>query len=92
MHFLWLCDQARAVWMSGPEFQFLIRKGCRLFVELLERLFREGTGLQVAVFATICWHLWERRNRIRVRQTSWQIHEIEDRERMMVREFWDAND
>ena len=25
-------------------------------------------------------------------QTSWQIHEIEDRARMMVREFWDAND
>ena len=25
-------------------------------------------------------------------QTSWQIHEIEGRARMMVREFWDAND
>ena len=24
-------------------------------------------------------------------QTSWQIHEIEDCARMMVREFWDAN-
>ena len=46
----------------------------------------------MAVFATIYWCLWERRNRIRVRQTSWQIHKIEDRARMMVREFWDAND
>ena len=27
-----------------------------------------------------------------MRQTSWQIHEIEDWARMMVREFWDAND
>ena len=27
-----------------------------------------------------------------MRQTSWQIHEIEDRARMMVHEFWDAND
>ena len=54
LHSLWLCDQARAVWMSSPEFQFLIRKGCRSFVEFLKHLFKEGTGLQVAVFATIC--------------------------------------
>ena len=54
MHSLWLCDQARAVWMSGLEFQFLIQKGCRTFIELLEHLFKEGSGLQVAVFATIC--------------------------------------
>ena len=27
-----------------------------------------------------------------MRQTSWQIHEIEGRARMMVREFWDTND
>ena len=52
--------------MSGPKFQFLIWKGCKSFVELLKHLFKEGTGLQVAVFATICWCLWERRNRIRV--------------------------
>ncbi|KAK7859026.1 putative ribonuclease h protein [Quercus suber] len=92
MHSLWLCDQARAVWMSGPEFQFLIRKGCRTFIELLKHLFKEGSGLQVVVFATTCWCLWERRNRMRVRQTSWQIHEIEGRARMMASEFWDANE
>ena len=92
LHSLWLYDQARVVWMSSPEFQFLIQKGCRLFVELLEHLFKEGSRLHVAVFATICWCLWEQRNQIRVRQTSWQIHEIEGRARMMVREFWDAND
>ncbi|KAK7833845.1 hypothetical protein CFP56_025181 [Quercus suber] len=85
MHSLWLCDQAWAVWMSGPEFQFLIRKGCRMFIELLEHLFKEGSGLQVAVFATICWCLCERWNRMRVRQTSWQIHKIEGRVRMMVK-------
>ena len=55
LHSMWLCDQAWAVWMSSSEFQFLIRKGCRSFVELLEHLFKEGSGLQVAVFATICW-------------------------------------
>ena len=83
LHSLWLCDQARVVWMSGPEFQFLIH------VELLEHLFKERSRLQVVVFATICWCLWERQNQIRVRQTSWQIHKIEGRAKMMVCEFWD---
>ena len=69
--------------MSGPEFQFLIH------VELLEHLFKERSRLQVVVFATICWCLWERQNQIRVRQTSWQIHKIEGRAKMMVCEFWD---
>ncbi|KAK9999046.1 hypothetical protein SO802_018649 [Lithocarpus litseifolius] len=91
LHSLWLCDQAREVWMSGSEFQFLIRRGCRSFVELLEYLFREGSGLQVAVFATICWCLWQRRNRVRMHQPSWQVHEIEGQAKRMVREFWDAN-
>ena len=40
--------------MSGLEFQFLIWKGCKSFFELLKHLFKEGTGLQVVVFATIC--------------------------------------
>ncbi|KAL0004829.1 hypothetical protein SO802_012390 [Lithocarpus litseifolius] len=77
--------------MSGSEFQFLIQRGCRSFVELLEYLFREGSGLQVAVFATICWCLWQRRNRVRMHQPSWQVHEIEGQAKRMVREFWDAN-
>ena len=87
LHSMWLCDQARAIWMSGPEFQFLVQKGCRSFVELLEHLFREGLCLKVAVFATIYWCLWQRRNRVRLRQPSWQFHEIEGRVTMMVREF-----
>lgn len=91
LHSLWLCDQARAVWMSDPGCQFLVRKGFRSFVELLENLFKEGSCLKVALFATICWCLWQRRNQVRVCQPSWQLHDIEGRVKMMVREFWDAN-
>ena len=52
LHSLWLCDQAQAVWMLGPEFQFLIRKGCRSFIELLKHLFRVGSGFQC-----VCYNL-----------------------------------
>ena len=92
LHSLWLCDQARAVWLLDSEFQFLVQKECRSFVELLETLFKEGSSFKVALFATISWCLWQRQNRVRVRQPSWQLHEIEGRAKVMVSEFWDAND
>ena len=92
LHSLWLCDQARAVWMLDLVFQFLVQKGCRFFVEHLENLFREGSCLKVALFATICWCLWQRQNQVKVRQPSWQLHETKGRANMMVREFWGANE
>ena len=92
LHSLWLCDQARAVWLSDSGFQFLVQKEYMSFVELLETLFKEGLSFRVALFATISWCLWQRRNQVRVRQPSWQLHEIEGRANMMVREFWDANE
>ena len=87
LHSLWLCDQARAVWLSDSGFQFLVQKEYMSFVELLETLFKEGLSFRVALFATISWCLWQRRNRVRVRQPSWQLHEIEGRAKVMVSKF-----
>ena len=91
LHFLWICDQARAIWLSNPEFLFLVQLSCKSFVELLEALFRDGLSFKVALFATVAWCLWQQRNQMRERQPSWQLHEIGNRARVMVREFWEAN-
>ena len=87
LHSLWLCDQAWAVWLSDSGFQFLVQKEYMSFVELLETLFKEGSSFRVALFATISWCLWQRRNRVRVHQPSWQLDEIEGRAKVMDNEF-----
>ena len=65
MHVLWLCDQARAMWLSVSDFLFLTQKHCRSFSEILETLFVEGSGFKCALIAMIAWCLWERQNRVR---------------------------
>ena len=52
MHCLWLCDQARSMWMSLLEFCSLVRKKFQTFFELLEELFNSGSSKRVSLFAT----------------------------------------
>ena len=59
LHCLWLCDQARFVWLSDPGFLFLTQKNCRSFLEILETLFSAGSGFRCAQFAMTAWCLWE---------------------------------
>ena len=68
MHCLWLCDQARSVWMSDLGFLFLTQKKFRSFLEVLESLFSAGSIFRCAQFAMTAWCLWERQNRLRVHQ------------------------
>ena len=52
MHCLWLCDQARSMWMSLLEFCSLVPKKFQTFFELLEELFNSGSSKRVSLFAT----------------------------------------
>ncbi|XP_075654807.1 uncharacterized protein LOC142624974 [Castanea sativa] len=44
-----------------------------------------------ALFAMIAWCLWERQNRVRERQRTWQLHEVGRRARDLVQEYWDIH-
>ena len=50
LHCLWLCDQARFVWISDLGFVFLTQKMCRSFLEVLESLFSVGSVSGVLSF------------------------------------------
>ncbi|XP_065619246.1 uncharacterized protein LOC136063179 [Quercus suber] len=91
LHCLRLCDQSRLVWLSDPGFCFLVQKKCRSFIEILEALFNESSAYRYVMFATMAWCLWQRRNRIRERQPYWLLHDIRDRDKEMVQEFWDVH-
>ena len=76
LHALWLCDQAKSVWKSVPRFSGLYRSAHRNFVDLLDSVFELGSSFSVALFSTITWCLWQRRNKLRERQPMWPLQEI----------------
>ena len=72
-------------------FLFLVQAKCRSFMELLEVLFTHGSGLRIALFAVVAWSLWQYRNRMRERQSVWPLHELGNRARALLVEFWEVH-
>ncbi|XP_075654998.1 uncharacterized protein LOC142625188 [Castanea sativa] len=91
MHSIWLCEQAQAVWKFEISFVPYYRNGFRSFFDLLEEVLRKGSGYHVALFSTIAWSLWQRRNRLRENQSARPLHEIGDRAKALVVEFLEPN-
>ena len=91
VHCLWLCDQVRSVWILLQDFRSLVHKKFRTFYELLEEVLSTESNRKVALFVTVAWCLWQRRNRVRERQPSWQLHELGEHAHRMVDEFWNVN-
>ena len=60
-------------------------------MELLEVLFSHGSCYHVALFATVAWCLWQFRNKFKERQLVWLLHELGERARDLVDEFWEVN-
>ncbi|XP_023914568.1 uncharacterized protein LOC112026118 [Quercus suber] len=92
LHILWLCDHAKAVWQSVLCFAKLYQRNFRSFMDVVEAVMEQRPAFTVAFFSTIAWSLWERRNRIRENQPSWPLHEIGNRIKEMVVEFFNAHE
>ena len=61
-------------------------------MDIVEVVMEQGPTFTVALFSTIAWSLWERRNRIRENQPSWPLHEIGNRTKELVVEFFDTHE
>ena len=79
------------MWKSNPGFAPLFQKPYRSFIDLLEAVMQKGSHFQVALFCTIAWSLWQRRNRIREKQPSWSLHKLGSRAKDYVMEFLNVN-
>ena len=75
------------VWKSDITFTQYYRKGFRTFFDLLEEVLRKGSKYHVALFSTMAWCLWQRCNRMRMKQSVWPLHEVGDRAKGLVLEF-----
>ena len=91
LHALWLSDQAKAVWKSVLCFARFYQRNFRLVMDLVEAIMEQGSAFTVALFSSIAWSLWERRNRIRENQPSWPLHEIGNKAKELVLEFFDVH-
>lgn len=49
-----------------------------------------ASEFQMALFSTISWCLWQRRNRLRENQPTWPLNEVGDRAIGLVREFFEV--
>ena len=91
MHSLWLCDQAQYVWKSDPSFVSLYQRQYRSFLDLISKVLDRFSTYRIALFSTIAWVLWQRRNQIRERQHSWNLSELGSRAKELIGEYFSAN-
>ncbi|KAK7824280.1 hypothetical protein CFP56_034613 [Quercus suber] len=56
----------------------------RSSLDLIEAVVEQGSAFTVAFFSTIAWSIWQRRNKIRVQQPSWPLHEIGKRAKELL--------
>ncbi|XP_030928675.1 uncharacterized protein LOC115954851 [Quercus lobata] len=66
-------------------------KRYRSFRDLLEAVMLKSSQFRVALFCTTAWSLWQRRNRLREKQPSWNLHELGSQAKAYVVDFLNAN-
>ena len=91
LHSLWWCDQAQYVWKSDPSFVSLYQRQYRSFLDLISKVLDSFSTYRIALFSTIAWALWQRRNRIHEHQHSWNLSELGSRAKELIGEYFNAN-
>ena len=79
IHALWFCDAVKPIWMSDARFSFLRAHQLTNFGDLFQLLYLRGSSNLIALFAMVSWGIWERQNRVREGQKSW------DKEALLLR-------
>lgn len=76
IHGLWLCDNDKPVRFLTPSFSFLRIKTFSSFRDLMEFVLLSASSKFAALFSMIAWCVWQRRNRIREKQPTWEVVDI----------------
>lgn len=63
----------------------------RKFEDLMEEVLHNFSSYRVALFSTMAWSLWQRRNKLREKKPTWSLHKLGGRAKELVLEFLDAN-
>lgn len=92
IHYLWLCDHTKCIWLSDLTFSYPRNKTFRSFRDLVSFVISKMSPNTVALFSMVAWCIWTRRNKLRERQLVWDIGETVKRARELLQEFKDVQD
>ena len=72
---LWFCDCVKPIWMTDSSFLFIKTKKFLRFDELFLFVLQNVPPKKATLFAMIAWSIWEWQNKLRERQSTWDIGE-----------------
>nr|POE97565.1 putative ribonuclease h protein [Quercus suber] len=90
IHCLWLCDHAKCIWFSDHAFHHPRTRTFRCFGDLMTFVLTELSSSTTALFSMVAWCIWTRRNRLRGRQSVWDVGVTVKRARELLQEFNDV--
>ena len=91
VHALWLCDSAKAIWMSDQCFSSLRSKKFSTFEDVFHFLCGEFSSKSMELFSMVVWSIWERQNQVQERQQVWGIDEVCHQASTLLKEFYDVH-
>uniref|UniRef100_A0A2N9HFF2 Dihydrolipoamide acetyltransferase component of pyruvate dehydrogenase complex n=1 Tax=Fagus sylvatica TaxID=28930 RepID=A0A2N9HFF2_FAGSY len=68
IHALWSCKHLQLVWEKEAWLQSIRSTPFVDFADLLTKVLHHGRDSEPEIFITLCWALWQRRNKIRLHQ------------------------
>nr|POF00498.1 putative ribonuclease h protein [Quercus suber] len=84
---LWLCDRVKCIWFSDSKFSPPRSKIFRSFGDLASAVLADASPATTALFLMVAWSIWIRRNKLREKQTVWDVGETVQRARELLQEF-----
>jgi hypothetical protein len=87
IHALWSCKHLQLVWEKEVWTQSLRSTPFVDFANLLTKVLRQGRDSEPEQFITICWALWQRRNKIRLHQEVDPINQVGPKAKCYLEEY-----
>ena len=76
VHALWLCPIIQSVWNKEDWTRRLREIPFQNFVDLCAHILSKGKSIQAEKFVTLCWALWNRRNKVRLNKPVDRLEQI----------------
>lgn len=76
LHALWLCPIIQLVWKKEDGTRRMSETLFHNFADLCGHILSEGTSVHAEKFVTLCWALWNRRNKVRLNKPVESLEQI----------------
>ena len=92
IHALWSCKQLQPVWEKETWLQSILSTPFVDFADLLTKVLHHGRDSEPEIFITLCWALWQRRNKLRLHQEVDPISQVGPKTKSYLEEYLKETD